>query len=111
MEHIKPFEDLIKTIEYDGNTFVPIEEIAKLAIENYFELKYSNISSAIVPIDDSFSACSGYISNSECRKFVIIHDNFDVSINEETYDDFSHLLTCNQVQIIKNLIKWGFVEP
>ena len=31
---LRPFEDLIKPIEYQGNTFIPIEVIAGLAFNH-----------------------------------------------------------------------------
>ena len=57
--NIRPFEDLIKPIEYDGETFVPIEEIAKLA-DWHIELSNPVITAEIIHKYNT-SACKANI--------------------------------------------------
>ena len=107
---LRPFEDLIKPIEYDGKTFVPIEEIAKLACNNNSFVK--NI--------ETFTERENRkrIAN-KYRAEIIIKDMSYESVTVTIEKSFRITLWIegdwiphfNQVQIVKNLIKWGFVEP
>ena len=109
--NLRPFEDLIKTIEYDGKTFVPIEVIAKLAIKNYYQRECLIKSLLIVPITDFTTCFAEFIDKHQHILFIVIYNNFDIIVK---IPDNANLLinpTKNQVQIVKNLIKWGFVEP
>ena len=98
---LRPFEDLIKPIEYDGKTFVPIEEIAKLALSYLKEVvvRTSTLDSRIV--------C--FLETSTFRHTMIIFKGYDILMFANGYHQ--NIKVENQVQIVKNLIKWGFVEP
>ena len=108
MKELRPFEDLIKPIEYQGETFIPIEEIAKLAMSDVdnsnaeiVEKSISKFGSAECRINRSFYDCE---TNNYC---FYITDSF----NAFCTDYGEPMSIFNQVQIVKNLIKWGFVEP
>ena len=102
---IRPFEDLIKPIEIDGETFVPIEEIAKLALNVInIEMVEPSITqhrhNARLTGMAIFNYGKAYIE-------VVIQRDFDIA----TYINQGKETPYNQVQIVKNLIKWGFVKP
>lgn len=100
---LRPFEDLIKTIEYDGEAFVPIEEIAKMALGK--KIKKSGIG-----IIKRVKICYINHKNKEgLVKQILVDRNFNVMYY--CVIDIDMLVTKNQVQIVKNLIKWGFIEP
>ena len=104
---LRSFEDLIKPIEIDGETFVPIEEIAKLGM--------SKIDNNIPEISEKGISIFG---TAQCKVNIKIYDyqiKYYFGIND-SFDTFcsndSEVITVdNQVQIVKNLIKWGFIEP
>jgi len=101
MKELRPFEDLIKTIEVDGKVFCPIEAIAKLAV------CVGTLKGDKNPLISYFNAYwSGFDSFGHCFK-IVIDKIFDI----ELYFDHDTYIVSNQVQIVKNLIKWGFVEP
>lgn len=99
---LRPFDDLIKTIEIDGEVFCPIEEIAKLAI-CVGEVK--NVKTFALKGCDAIFYGETSFSNSGIK--IIINTEFDI----ELYDEYGISKNYNQVQIVKNLIKWGFIEP
>jgi len=110
MKELRPFEDLIKTIDIDGKVFVPIEVIAELAFDNNNKL---HLNTSIQKIESGIFLFSEVTIN---KSFPLDNDifimtvdtDYDVSIIEDTQNEQSIV---NQVQIVKNLIKWGFIEP
>ena len=104
---IRPFEDLIKPIEYRGETFVPIEEIAKLGMSE-IDNSITEISEKIISVFGSAQCkVNRKIYNYKIGYWFYITDSFNMfsSDSDEVMSVF------NQVQIVKNLIKWGFIEP
>ena len=110
---LKPFEDLIKPIKYDGETFVPIRIIAELA----FNHNAKTVENSEIWVNSSYD-CKAYIKysidfeNVGFTTFCIgIWRGFNVDGTIEIFLKKSIHTPNNQVQIVKNLIKWGFVEP
>lgn len=101
MEELRPFEDLIKRIEHNGKTFIPIEKIAELA------LCVGMLKGDKAPLIHYYNAYwSGFDSFGNCFK-IAIDTNFDIelSFDHDTY------IVSDIIKIVKNLIKWRFVEP
>ena len=101
----RPFEDLIKPIEIDGETFVPIEEIAKLATGDKENLKFGK---PLFKGSKSYPFMTLLIKYKGGEKQIfLIEDDFEIAL----FDNYALIRHHYQVQIVKNLIKWGFVEP
>lgn len=104
----RPFEDLIKEIEIDGERFVPIVKIGELAFG------FSEIDKRFSPnfwINDqepngTMEFYQSFGNKTYTLKVTIWEDgNVRISIGNNLH------IPSNQVQIVKNLIKWGFIEP
>lgn len=108
---LRKFEELITEIEHDGERFVPIEEIAKLAVShrNFFK---DNIA-----VESSFNKKNNthnciVTSSSFVIKLFVEIEKFNVNLYEVYEGNILYSMPFyNQVLIVKNLIKWGFVEP
>ena len=102
---LRPFEDLIKPMEIDGKTFVPIEEIAKLAVSP--EVQAVTFGKHKINENIVHTVVKGHrntkLGFSIAKNYSVYVYHLNVFLgNTDVY---------NQVQIVKNLIKWGFVEP
>jgi hypothetical protein len=115
---LRPFEDLIKEIEIDGERFVPIEEIAKLATgyfqnKKYFKIvKSKSIKRKWFRISEKLGG--GYIQDITITENYSIADSDNMSIKSVMYDENWKVFSesyYNKFQIVKNLIKWGFIKP
>lgn len=103
---LRPFEDIIKEIEFEGETFVPIEEIAKISFSHVDSKKIKLVESDFSP---NHIICYFKIAASTANFIVSINSIFDIYI---TYlIDTEKIETHRQVKIVKSLIKWGFIEP
>jgi hypothetical protein len=101
MTTLRPFEDLIKPIEFEGETFIPIEEIAMLAFD-------ANLTHSEVKVNSKEIVTLYVIINKKYGFRLIVREDFNI----HAFDNDCLIETIdNQVQIVKNLIKWGFVEP
>lgn len=99
---LRPFEDLIKPIEYDGETFIPIERIAELAIPR-------TMKDIVIRKGRGWRAINFSCKHSGIKFNVSLGKNFNVIIYN--YSNFKDEKIYNQVKIVKSLIKWGFIEP
>lgn len=116
METLRPFEDLINEIEFDGEKFIPIEKIVALAF-NYNEnaVKYE----AKMWINHSYDYAAHYMFETKILEpkshkcSVVIFKNFDIWIYHKIDNNESNntgIPASNQVEIVKNIIKWGFIK-
>lgn len=108
---MRPFGDLIKQIEYEGKVFVPIQRIVALAF-NY------NVGTVLneyeMWINDSYDHALHYTFESkivDADMGVIMQDNFDLWVRIKLKGNESKITTaCNQIEIFRSLVKWGFIE-
>ena len=105
--NLRPFEDLIKTIEYDGETFIPIEEIAKTAMSDITDSTTKVLGMSISKFGVAECIINRHVYETDIKYCFYVTDTFNVFCNH----NLEKMSVFNQVQIVKNLIKWGFVEP
>ena len=115
-EGVRPFEDLIKEIEFEGEKFVPAQKIAALCF-NYNEKTVKN--KAQMWVNSTYDCRMWYLFETNILKpkkhqcSIGISRNFDIStyhrIGEEEPKSNVGMPPSNQVEIVKNLIKWGFI--
>ena len=112
---LRPFEDLIKTIEYDGKTFVPIEEIFLIQLfkenkKGISFIKSKTTSNQFRWVKISTSSLNEFTHTLRIR--ITTDDNifFEMSLWKDGLF-IKNMPIYGIVQIVKNLIKWGFVEP
>jgi hypothetical protein len=113
---IRPFDDLIKEIEFDGKKFIPAQKIAALCF-NYNDKVVKN--KVKMWINDSYDYSMWYVfqttilkpTKHECS--IGISRNFDITIYHKVEFEKSNsnvgMPSSNQVEIVKNLIHWGFI--
>ncbi len=114
---IRPFEDLIKEIEVDGEKFIPAQKIAALCF-NYSGQTVQH--KAQMWVNSSYDCAMWYLFETKILQpkkhlcSVGIYRSFDIRTYHE-FDDSKQksgaMPPCNQVEIVKLLIKWGFVKP
>lgn len=104
---MRKFEELIQEIEHDWERFVPIEEIAKLAFFREISKEFSPKSWVNDQENNVTMEFYRSFGNKTYTLTTTIWEdgNIRISIDNNLY------VPGNQVQIVKNLIKWGFVEP
>lgn len=115
-EGVRPFDDLIKQIEFEGEKFIPAQKIAALCF-NYNEEVVNN--KAKMWVNNSYDYTMWYVFQTNILKpkkhqcSIGISRNFDVStyhrIGDEEPKSNVGMSPSNQVEIVKNLIRWGFV--
>jgi hypothetical protein len=110
---VRPFDDLIKEIEFEGEKFIPAEKIAALCF-NYNEKAVKN--KAKMWVNNSYDYTMWYVFQTNILKpnkhqcSIGISRNFDVSIYHKIGDKSNiGMPPSNQVETVKNLIRWGFV--
>ena len=113
---VRPFDDLIEEIEFDGEKFIPAQKIAALCF-NYNEKAVKN--KAKMWVNNSYDYTMWYVFQTNILKpkkhqcSIGISRNFDVStyhrIGDEEPKSNVGMPPSNQVEIVKNLIRWGFV--
>ena len=110
----RPFEDLINVIEFNGEKFIPAKKIAALCF-NYNEKTVE--CEAKMWVNDSYDCRMWYSFETnilrpikhECS--IGISRDFDISIyNKNGEIKLNARPASNQVEIFKNLIKWGFIS-
>lgn len=115
-EGVRPFEDLIMEIEFDGEKFIPAQKIAALCF-NYNEKTVKN--KAKMWVNNSYDYTMWYVFQTNILKpkkhqcSIGIGRDFDIRtyhiIGDEEPKSNVGMPPSNQVEIVKNLIRWGFV--
>lgn len=113
---VRPFDDLIKEIEFDGEKFIPAQKIAALCF-NYKDNAVKQNPKMWVNASYDYSMWYQFETNimkplkHECS--IGISRNFDITtyfkIGAEEAKKNIGMPAYNQVEIMKNLIKWGFI--
>jgi hypothetical protein len=115
MTTLRPFEDLIKPIEFEGETFIPIEEIFLLQLFKESRKGISFIKSKTTSSQNKWVKIQTSSLNQFTHVLKIIITTIDnIFFESSLWKDgiFIEDMPIYQiVQIVKNLIKWGFVEP
>lgn len=113
---MRDFKFLIREIEFEGKTIIPIQEVAKLAF-NYNEQTVECNSRKWV--NDSYDCCAWYTFETGIMKTSIhkcllsISRNFDISINHKINEDSRDNIGMpahNQVEIFRLLQRLGFIK-
>lgn len=106
---VRPFSDLIEEIEIDGERFIPITKIAKLAFNDHNPEKPNNIK---IWINKDYDGRAWYISKlmTDIDRLISIDQNFDVRKYYETQKKTYEQAPANQMQIFRELVKWGFLK-
>ncbi len=112
----RPYTDLIKEIEYQGEAFVPIKAIAKLAFGNYYtkyiDVKYSQFdilkhADQSVSYEFHFKPDDGGLW---CENIIKIDKNINIDCFGKQFSQNYRVSVADQVQIFKLLTQWGFIE-
>lgn len=113
---VRPFDDLIKEINFDGEKFIPAQKIASLCF-NYTNGVVKNKSKMWV--NNSYDYCVWYVFETNILKpkkhqcSISISRLFDVAtyhiIDGKESSSNVGIPASNQVEVVKRLIKWGFV--
>lgn len=85
---LRPLSDLTKTIKVNGEEFVPLVELAKIALPTEYEL-------------GDFWVLNGYVGSYGGLTFGYTHEGFYIS-------DRSFHEQCNQLVLFKKLYEWHF---
>jgi hypothetical protein len=111
----RPFDDLIKEIEVDGEKFVPAAKIAALCF-NYNDKAVKKKSKCW--INNSYDYMLWYNFETNILKpkkhhcYIGIDRNYNVKMNMKIDDVEPNNIgmpVSNQIEIVKLLMKWGFV--
>jgi hypothetical protein len=115
-EGVRPFTDLIKEIEFEGKKFIPAQKIAALCF-NYNEKAVKN--KCQMWVNESYDCRMWYLFQTNILKpkkhqcSIGISRNFDIStyhrIGDEEPKSNVGMPPSNQVDIVKNLMRWGFI--
>lgn len=106
---VRPFSDLIKEIEIDGERFIPIAKIAKLAFNDHNPENPKDMKTWInMPYDERAWYRSELMTDLD--RLISIDQNFDVRKYYETQKKTYEQAPSNQMQIFRNLVKWGFLK-
>lgn len=113
----RPYSDLIKEIEYNGERFIPAQKIAALAF-GYDEAVVEN--NAKMWRNDTYDFCTWYQFDTTLlmpmthRCSLGISINLDITLYQVFGDNRStnthSFPPVNQAEIFKNLISWGFIQ-
>lgn len=102
---LRLFEDLVKRIKYEGKTFVPIKELSIISF--LLEGSDKKHKQTVKDFDNNNGYSCTYFFADEVFSFKITKQ-FDILVWNESTKENEFIY--NQVQIIKNLIKWKFIE-
>ena len=115
-DSVRPFEDLIREIDFNGERFIPAQRIASLCF-NYNEDTVKNC--AKMWINNGYDYKMWYVFQTDILKpkrhecTVGVSRFFDISIYHKIGDvepkSNVGMPPSNQVELVKNLIKWGFI--
>jgi hypothetical protein len=115
-ECVRPFDELIKEIEFEGEKFIPAQKIAALCF-NYNEKTVKN--KAKMWVNNLYDYTMWYVFQTNILKpkkhqcSIGISRNFDVIVYQRIGDEEPKsnvgMPPSNQAEIVKNLIRWGFV--
>lgn len=116
MKELRAFEDLIKEIEFEGDKFIPAQKIASLCFnyndkavkrkarmwvnDGYDYMMWYNFETTILK-PKSHKCAVGISRLFDIRTYHYIDDCKDSNVGHPA---------CNQVEIVKCLVKWGFIE-
>lgn len=108
---LRPFNDLINEIEVDGERFIPAQKIAALCYNYNEEAVKSNVE---MWVNDSYDCAMWYVFESPFKKrwSIGIYRNYDIRIYYKipgVESSNAGMPACNQVEIITNLMRWGFI--
>lgn len=113
---VRPFGDLINEIEFEGEKFMPAAKIAALCF-NYNDKTVNN--KAMCWINDCYDYMMWYnfetniLSPKTHHCYIGIDRDYNIKMNmridNKDADSNIGMPVCNQIEIVKLLMKWGFI--
>ncbi len=113
---MRPFTDLIVEIEFEGEKFIPAAKIAELCF-NYNEKTVAR--EAQMWVNEGYDCAMWYkfktgMAGGEHLCSMGINRSFDIrtyhKFGKEAEQNSVGWAPCNQVEIFKLLLKWGFIN-